>query len=115
MHEDMTVRELVALLDAVPPKVAAMPTGEPVGDPFKIVVLDRGFVYVGRTVIGEQWVRILDARNIRVWGTSNGLGELALHGPIAGKTVLDSVGVVTAPLRAVIHLVDTEGRLWKES
>jgi hypothetical protein len=69
----------------------------------KIAVLDRGFVYVGKVSIKNDIVTITNARNIRRWGTTKGLGELA-DGPTA-NTVLDQVGTVTAPMRAVIHFI----------
>lgn len=68
-----------------------------------IVVLDRGFVYVGKVTVGATNVTITNARNIRRWGTTKGLGEL-VNGPTT-STVLDEVGEVIAPLRAVIHLI----------
>jgi hypothetical protein len=76
----------------------------------KIVVLDRGFVYVGRVSTEGDFVVISGARNIRVWGTAKGLGEL-VRGP-STKTVLDDVGTVRAPLRAVISLIDVEQSKW---
>ena len=78
---------------------------------FAIVVLDRGFVYVGDTTVDGEWCLITDARNIRRWGTTKGLGELALSGPQA-KTQLDAVGTLRAPLRAVISIIDTDGAKW---
>ncbi len=80
---------------------------------FAIVVLDRGFVYVGNTEIDDQWCVITNARNIRQWGTTKGLGEL-VNGPLS-KTVLDDVGTVRAPMRAVISLIDTDAAKWKLS
>ena len=77
----------------------------------KIVVLDRGFVYVGRVEVGSDFVTITQAKNIRYWGTSKGLGEL-VNGPLSG-TKLDSVGTVKAPLRALISLIDVEQKAWK--
>ena len=93
--------------DSVPPK----PDGE-----IKIVVLDRGFVYVGRVTIEnpedlDAMVVMRDAKNIRIWGTTKGLGELT-NGPTA-KTVLDDCGTVRAPWRAVISLLDTKAGSWK--
>jgi hypothetical protein len=82
---------------------------KPEGD-FKIVVLDRGFVYAGTVQVGADFVTIHDAKNIRVWGTTKGLGEL-VNGPLA-KTVLDATGTVRAPLRAVIALIDADGAKW---
>jgi hypothetical protein len=80
----------------------------------QIVVLDRGFVYVGDVSLEEDWCVIREARNVRYWGTSKGLGQLALEGPQSG-TRLDKVGTVRAPMRAVISLIDTEARLWTVS
>ena len=80
---------------------------------FGIVVLDRGFVYVGEVRIAGGWCRIEKASNIRVWGTTKGLGELALDGP-TDNTVLDEVGVVEAPFHAVIHVIDTEAEKWQK-
>ena len=77
---------------------------------YKIVVLDRGFVYVGVTKIEGDFVVISNARNIRVWGTTKGLGEL-VSGPLP-KTVTDRVGTVRAPLRALISLIDVESGKW---
>lgn len=72
-----------------------------------IVVLDRGFVYVGDTTVDSEWVRIKNARNIRVWGTIKGLGELQ-NGPTK-ETVLDECGEVLAPKRALISLIPCKG------
>jgi hypothetical protein len=79
----------------------------------KIVVLDRGFVYVGRVSIDEtlDMVQITNAKNIRAWGTTRGLGEL-VQGPLSG-TKLDDVGTVRAPWRAVISFIDVEQAKWK--
>ena len=78
---------------------------------FAIVVLDRGFVYVGDVECDAEWCVISDAQNIRVWGTTKGLGELALDGPTE-KTKLDLVGTVRAPIRAVISVISSEARKW---
>jgi len=77
----------------------------------KIVVLDRGFVYVGAVEIDGEFLTIHNAKNLRVWGTTKGLGEL-INGPLS-NTKLDSVGTVTAPVRALIHLIDVVQEKWK--
>jgi hypothetical protein len=84
---------------------------KPPDGPIKIVVLDRGFVYVGGVKIDGDFVVITGAKNIRIWGTTKGLGEL-VNGPLSG-TKLDAVGVVRAPLRALISLIDVEQSKWK--
>ena len=78
---------------------------------FAIVVCDRGFVYVGQSTHDGEWCVIRDAKNVRVWGTKKGLGQLALEGP-QKETVLDSVGTVRVPARAVIGMIDTEVSKW---
>ena len=76
----------------------------------KIVVLDRGFVYVGRTKVEGDWVLMENAANIRAWGTTKGLGEL-VNGPLP-NTKLDKAGNVKAPLRALISIIDVESGKW---
>ena len=78
---------------------------------FSIVVLDRGFVYVGDVEHDGDWCVIKNARNIRYWGTTKGLGELALNGPL-NETKLDNVGTVRAPAKSIISLIDTEREKW---
>lgn len=78
-----------------------------------IVVLDRGFVYVGASVVtDENWCEIADSKNIRIWGTSNGLGELVLNGPTK-TTKLDHCGMVRSSLRAVISIHPVSADVWK--
>src|ERR1022692_1585492 len=72
----------------------------------KIAVLDRGFVYVGRIKMEGDFLIITSAKNIRVWGTSKGLGEL-VNGPLT-NTKMDTVGTVRVPMRAIISLIDVD-------
>jgi hypothetical protein len=81
---------------------------------FAIVVCDRGFVYVGQITHDGEFAVIEGARNIRFWGTTAGLGELALNGPTS-KTKLDLVGIVRVPARAIINIIDTEATKWPPS
>lgn len=76
----------------------------------KIIVADRGFVYVGYCEEQSEFVRLTNAKNIRVWGTTNGLGEL-VSGPLT-NTKLDPVGSLRIPNRAVISIIDVEQKAW---
>ena len=68
----------------------------------QIVVADRGWVFVGDTTTDEEGnVTISNAKVIRVWGTTKGLGQLALEGS-QKDTVLDDSGVVRVPSGSVI-------------
>ena len=76
----------------------------------KIAVLDRGFVYVGRVSMDGDFLVLTNANNIRLWGTTKGLGEL-VNGPLSG-TKLDYAGTVRVPLRALISLIDVVESKW---
>ena len=78
----------------------------------QITVLDNGFVYIGRVVTNGNWGDIVNAWNVRRWGTTHGLGQLA-EGPLDG-TVLDHVGHVRFPMEALQHLIAVRGEGWKE-
>ena len=73
----------------------------------QIVVIDNGFVHVGNCSITAGFLKISNCRNIRVWGTTAGLGELA-GGPTA-KTVCDKCGVVLVPAGRVVFYMAAEG------
>ncbi len=81
--------------------------------PVKIAVLDRGFVYVGRLEGDEASGYVMtNAKNIRKWGTSRGLGEL-VNGP-RPETLLDPVGTVSFAARAVIHFINVVESKWTD-
>jgi hypothetical protein len=80
----------------------------------KIVVLQRGWVAVGRYSQSGNDCRLDDAAIIRTWGTSKGLTEL-VKGPVEGKTVLDKSSL---PIRfhelTVVLTLDCEESGWKK-
>ena len=68
----------------------------------EIVIADRGWVFVGRATVADSGDVVLrEAQTIRIWGTTRGLGQLALEGP-QENTVLDPCGTVLIPARSVI-------------
>jgi len=89
--------ELAALLSGKQTETQSRDLGN------QIVVVDRGFVYVGNVTIEGDMCRIKNARNVRKWGTTKGLGEL-VDGPTK-DTVLDFYGEVLVPMKAVIHFI----------
>lgn len=92
-------------------------TDLPAGPPseHRIIVADRGWVFVGPTVVEDDGsLTVSPARVIRHWGTDNdkpGLGWLALNGPTS-KTKLDASGTVRVPRHALVASFDTDGALW---
>ncbi len=78
---------------------------------YAIVVLDKGFVYIGNLSVSKNYYILTEASNLRVWGTKKGLGELVLEGP-KEATVLDLCGLVKIPFRSVITIHPTKKELW---
>jgi hypothetical protein len=63
-----------------------------IGD-VRIIVADRGWVFVGNCHDNDDGsVTITNCRNIRLWGTTQGLGEL-VNGPLQ-DTKHDAYGTV---------------------
>lgn len=77
----------------------------------QIAVLDRGYVYVGDVTVADGFAVIANAQNVRRWGTTRGLGQLAAEGRQAA-TMLDPAGTVRAPLSALVHLIDCNPAAW---
>jgi hypothetical protein len=83
----------------------------PAQNPIQIAVLSHGFVYVGRCEVQDGFLIITGAQNIRRWGTTKGLGQLAATGPTE-KSVIDPAGTVHANLSALVHLIDCNPAAW---
>lgn len=60
------------------------------GADIRIVILQRGWVVVGKYRKSHSSVTLEGGSVIRVWGTSKGLGEIAFDGP-TNTTKLDSI------------------------
>jgi hypothetical protein len=81
----------------------------------KIVVLQRGWVLIGRFERADNNCKLHDASVIRVWGTSKGLGELASEGKKKG-TVLDKCsGVVEFDYLTMVLSISVNEELWKNA
>ena len=79
-----------------------------------ILVLQRGWVVVGKCSRDDaEMVQLQDASVIRQWGTTKGLGEIALNGPTS-KTVLDVCGTVEVHPLAVVLVLRYKGEKWPD-
>ena len=78
----------------------------------KIVILQRGWVYVGRFSQNNETMmcELNQAYCIRKWGTTKGLAELK-DGPTK-DTVLDPSGKVVFHLLTTIAIIDCDGGVW---
>lgn len=77
----------------------------------KIVILQRGWVMVGDFTQDGDTITLRNARVIRLWGTTKGLGEIALGGPTT-KTILEPCGTVTIPVLTTVAMIDCEADKW---
>ena len=78
-----------------------------------IVVLDKGFVYHGDLLIGDDgWFLLEKSNNIRRFGTTRGLGQLAINGPTK-ETVLDPCNGVRGTVGAIVHILECDPTKWK--
>ena len=78
----------------------------------QIAVLTNGFVYVGHITHRGGYVNIEYAKNIRRWGTTRGLGQLAIQG-VQKNTILDETGTVRVPLHSLIFILDCQEKAWQ--
>jgi len=77
----------------------------------RIVILQRGWVMVGRWHRDGDDCTLTDAKVIRRWGTTKGLGELRA-GPQSGTT-LDAAGTVRFHVLTVVASLDCEPGSWQ--
>ena len=77
----------------------------------QIVIAQRGWIFIGDVERSGDDVTITDAKCIRRWGTTKGLGEIAKSGPTK-STVLDDMGTVRLHALAVVASLDVEAAKW---
>ena len=84
--------------------------------PVRIVILQRGWVFVGRLVEAEgcDELQLVKAHCIRRWGTTKGLGELANDGPLS-NTVLEPAGTVRFHRLTVVAMLDAKEAKWAKT
>jgi len=78
----------------------------------KIIILQRGWAMVGRFEKNGSDCKLHDASVIRAWGTTKGLGEIALAGP-TNNTKLDPCnGLVEFDYLTVVAMISCEETKW---
>ena len=81
--------------------------------PIKIVVIERGFVYVGRvSTLDAGTLQIEAARSLIRWGSSQHLGEL-VNGPLE-NTKLGAACTVLVRNSQVIHMIEANQDGWSK-
>lgn len=80
----------------------------------KIVVLQRGWILVGRFEKKENECKLFDSCVIRSWGTTNGLGQLAKDGPTSSTKLDKNNGLVQFDYLTVVLTLSCEEENWKK-
>lgn len=74
-------------------------------------MLQRGWCVIGNLTKTEDSVKLADAHVIRAWGTTKGIGEIALHGPTK-TTILDPCGEVEVHQLAIVLSIKCDDSKW---
>ena len=81
----------------------------------KIVILQRGWIMIGKWERVGNDCKLHNASIIRKWGTTEGLGELAKKGKLA-DTVLDKChGEVCFDYLTVVASISVKEGVWQKS
>jgi len=97
--------------------VTYVPKGSEVKSPnhegdVKIVILQRGWIYIGRFKRTGNDCVLTNAYCIRVWGTTKGLQEL-VSGATSSTKLDKCEGVVEFDWLTVVHTITVDADKWK--
>jgi hypothetical protein len=78
----------------------------------KIVILQRGWCMVGRLEKNGSECKLHNASVIRNWGTSKGLGEIAIGGPTSSTKLDKCGGLVEFDYLTVVASISCDESKW---
>lgn len=78
----------------------------------EIVVLQRGWVFIGRLEKDGNLCKLHNAYNIREWGTTKGLPEL-INGPTSSTKLDKCEGIVKFDWLTTICTINVNPEKWK--
>lgn len=115
MNKEKIIELLISLLgDEKAERSVTSATKEDDNGKIKIVVLQRGWVQIGRFYRKGMDCRLENAHIIRKWGTSEGLGQLAFEGK-QEETIFDRAGTSTFDYLTVCFTLDCNEEKWKSA
>ena len=88
---------------------------EEVKGDIKIVILQRGWIMVGKFERVGSDCQLHNASVIRTWGTTKGLGELANEGIRSGTKLDPCYGVVQFDYLTVVATIDCRRDKWQNA
>ena len=77
----------------------------------QIIIAQRGWVFYGDVTRRGTQIVIDDAFTVRRWGTTAGLGQIAIHGP-TDETILDFTGTVSLHELTVVAAIICNPESW---
>ena len=80
--------------------------------PTKIVILQRGWVMIGRMEKNGSECKLHNASVIRNWGTTKGLGEIAGNGPTTTTKLDKCNGLVEFDSLTVVATISVDESKW---
>ena len=110
MNEKMNVEKIV--VDGKEYVPADSIKSEFTGD-IKIVILQRGWVMIGRFEKNGNECKLHNASVIRIWGTTKGLGELAEKGTLPNTKLDKCYGLVEFDYLTVVASINCNEAIWK--
>jgi len=79
----------------------------------KIIILQRGWVMIGKFERNGSECKLHNASVIRNWGTTKGLGELAIEGKKKDTKLDKCGGVVEFDYLTVVATISVDETKWK--
>lgn len=80
----------------------------------KIVILQRGWVMVGRFERNGSDCKLHNAAVIRSWGTTKGVGELS-NGPLKDTKIDPTNGLVEFDYLTVVATISVDEKSWAKA
>ncbi|MBC2712658.1 MAG: hypothetical protein HGJ94_17225 [Desulfosarcina sp.] len=80
---------------------------------WRIVILPRGWVFVGKYTEDGEYGTLNQASIVRKWGTARSLAQIAEDGPM-DPTVLDECPTVRFNTCKVIATIDCVAEMWMD-
>ena len=80
----------------------------------KIVILQRGWIMVGKFERKDSECKLYDASVIRNWGTTKGLGEIAENGPTKDTKLDKCYGTVEFDYLTVVATIACKEDIWQK-
>jgi hypothetical protein len=108
----MSKPEVITIDDVVYVRKDSITQPEIKGD-LKIVILQRGWIMVGKFERNGSDCKLHNASVIRSWGTTNGLGEIAKNGPTTSTKLDKCNGVVEFDYLTVVASIACEEKSWQ--